>query len=178
MPQQAYRIALARLTPEIKQRVESRLAVLLGHAQAAFDQRYPVPRVDYDLRGTTAGRADPRRFRIRLNPVLLIENPTDFVHQTLAHEFAHLIAHRVYGACIRPHGSEWQAVMRLFGVTPDRCHTFDVANAQVRRQQEYLYRCGCREHHISAVRHRRLQRGQADYRCRVCREPIRPVEML
>ena len=46
--------------------------------------------------------------------------------------------------------------MRLFGAEPERCHSFEV---QPSRRPEYVYHCACKTHHLSAVRHGRIQRG-------------------
>ena len=62
----------------------------------------------------------------------------------MAHEVAHLIAHQLFGPRIRPHGEEWQLIMRgIYGLPPDRCHTYAVKRRATTR---YLYRCHCPEH--------------------------------
>ncbi len=86
-----------------------------------------LPRIKWDLRGTTAGRAYYHENLIRLNPVLLQENTERFVVRTPAHEAAHLIAFRLHGANIAPHGGEWQRVCWAIGIPATRCHSYDVS---------------------------------------------------
>ena len=109
---------------------------------------------------------------LRYNPVLLRENPRRFIQQTVAHEVAHLVARRIHGSRIRPHGREWQAVMREFGVEPRRCHDFDTTRSTLRRLRRFRYHCDCSEHQITTIRHNRVLAGQR-YLCRRCGEALR-----
>ncbi|MGH8528334.1 MAG: SprT-like domain-containing protein [Nevskiales bacterium] len=143
---------------------------LLSLAQAHFQQVFPVPRIDCALRGLQAGQAYVEDNLIRLNGGLLRAHGDSFLRETLPHELAHLIVWRLHGRRVRPHGAEWQAVMRLFGAEPERCHSFEVQPS--RRQREYVYRCACKTHQLSAVRHGRIQRG-GRYVCLHCQTPLR-----
>jgi SprT protein len=62
--------------------------------------------------------------------------------------------------------------MHLFGVEPRRTCSYDLEGIPQRRQQRHTYRCGCREHQVSTVRHRRIQQGRAQYLCRSCKQPL------
>ena len=131
----------------------------------------------FDLRGTRAGLALCQHGQpplIRLNPVLLAEN-ADFVNQTVPHEVAHVgVFYRLGRPPRRPHGEEWQRLMRLLGAAPARTHRYDVTNAVTRRLTRYRYACACREHWLTSIRHRRTRRG-VDYRCRQCGQPLRAL---
>lgn len=133
----------------------------------------PAVEVRLDLRGSAAGQL--RRYRdgrlvIRYNLAMAQRQPEDFVAETVPHEVAHVVTAVCHGQ-VRPHGPEWRAVMRWFGVDqPRRCHDF--AAPAGRRQRRWAYRCGCREHQLSTTRHNRAQRG-LDYRCRCCGDPLR-----
>lgn len=87
----------------------------------------PYPRVQFDIRGTTAGTAYAGKNLIRFSPTLLRENIEDFLVNTTGHEVAHLIARAKFGA-IDPHGNEWKRVMWAFGLRASRCHSYDVSN--------------------------------------------------
>ncbi len=144
--------------------------------QAAEHYGMPTPRVEirFDLRGHAAGQARlPARGRplIRYNPRLLQENGEHFLRRTVPHESAHIIAFRLHGRRIRPHGVEWKAVMELFGADSRRCHDFDVSTVPGRRYTRHPYRCGCREHSLTSIRHNRIQAGQV-YLCRSCGEQL------
>lgn len=157
-------------------RVRAETRDLLGRAARHYG--IPVPRVEirFDLRGQAAGQARmPIRGRpvIRYNPLLLEENTLDFLGRTVPHETAHVIANRLFGPRIRPHGPEWVEVMNLFGADPQRCHDYDVERAATRRLRRHTYHCGCREHALSSIRHNRILAGQT-YICRSCRRALKP----
>jgi SprT protein len=155
---------------------ESRTHALLKRAS----DHYRIPalqaEVRFDLRGQSAGQARvPTRGRavIRYNLQLLWENGERFLSRTVPHEAAHLIAQRLHGARIRPHGEEWQAVMHLLGADPSRCHTYDTSRVAVRRLLRYAYHCACREHALTSIRHKRILAGQTYY-CGICRKTLEP----
>ncbi len=129
------------------------------------------PQLAFDLRGTRAGCASADG-RIRLNPVLLRENPADFLAQTLPHEVAHWVVFR-WRPGAAPHGPEWREVMHWLDAPARRCHGFDVGRARVRILRRHPYACACRAHEVSAILHRRIQGGAA-YRCRACGSVLRP----
>ena len=145
---------------------------------AADHYGMPAPRVEirFDLRGRAAGQASlPARGQpqIRYNPQLLLENGEAFLQRTVPHESAHIIAFRLHGRRIRPHGAEWKAVMALFGADSRRCHDYDVSTVPGRRLTRHPYRCGCREHQLTSIRHNRIQAGQV-YLCRACGQELKP----
>ncbi|MGA9469160.1 MAG: SprT-like domain-containing protein [Candidatus Macondimonas sp.] len=129
------------------------------------------PQLAFDLRGTRAGCASADG-RIRLNPVLLRENPADFLAQTLPHEVAHWVVF-LWRPGAAPHGPEWREVMNWLDAPARRCHGFDVGRARVRILRRHPYACACRAHEVSAILHRRIQGGAA-YRCRACGSVLRP----
>lgn len=143
---------------------------------AAWLQLPPLQvEIRFDLRGTAAGQVRMRSGSalIRYNTALLNLHPTQFIAETVPHEVAHVVAFTKHGGRIRPHGGEWQAVMRHFGVEPSRCHRFDVSRLRTRSLQRFLYRCGCGSHEISSIRHNRIRRQGTVYLCRRCRQPLR-----
>lgn len=142
---------------------------LLSTAMQAYGRNFPMPAIHTDLRGMTAGQAFVADNRIRLNTQLLTEHGQAFIDETLPHELAHLVVYQLYGRRARPHGEEWKAVMALFGAKADRCHSYTVQPA--RQVATYRYYCNCREHEISAIRHRRVAKGRR-YVCRSCGETL------
>ena len=71
--------------------------------------------VTFDLTGRAAGqyrvRGDERS--IRYNPFIFAKYFDDNLHVTVPHEVAHYATDMLYGLNnIRPHGVEWQTVMR------------------------------------------------------------------
>jgi SprT protein len=133
-----------------------------------------TPAIKYSLKGKAAGRAWPLRWEISLNPHIAALNGDRFVIETVAHEIAHLIAHRINPGD-RPHGGTWESVMLAFGQIPERLHNFNVSgiNSMRKPQSRYAYSCKCRNHNISGIRHNRILKG-AEYRCLNCKSVLKP----
>ncbi|RUR27590.1 metallopeptidase [Vreelandella nanhaiensis] len=130
----------------------------------------PCPRVWFDLKGASAGQAHLGRGGLRFNPILLNDNRTAFFDEVIPHEMAHwLVFHLQGGQRLKPHGHEWQSVMRnLFGVAPLVTHRFDIQKAQ---PAPYSYRCSCRTHQLTGRRHALVVKGRR-YRCRHCQQTL------
>jgi SprT protein len=162
VPAELRRACLARV---------AQLVALLGR------QGYPMPApsVSFDLRGRTAGQAHVDEHHVRLNAVLLIENPEAMVRETVGHEIAHLAAARRHGPAVRAHGAEWEAVMRLIGLEPQARHRFDTRRAAVVKAV-HRWDCQCPQPHwLTPRRHRTaLERG---YRCLRCRADMSDASM-
>jgi SprT protein len=161
--------------PDLEHRATERTHRLLGFAANHFGVEIARPDVRFDLRGRAAGqvrRLDRRACVVRYNTELLVRYPSEFLAQTVPHEAAHIVVIHLHGPRHRPHGREWQAAMRLFDARPERCHHFDVADMPTRRLREYDYRCTCRAHRLSSIRHNRIQAGLV-YLCRYCGHPLR-----
>jgi len=151
-----------------------RTRALLAAAAEHFRVHIPQPLIRFDLRGRAAGQVRihaARAWEVRYNPSLLAGNPSDFLAQTLPHEVAHLVAYRLYGHRIRPHGPQWQAVMAYLGAPPERCHRYDTGGLPARTLRRYDYRCGCRVHRLTSIRHNRIAAGRV-YLCRHCGQPL------
>ena len=167
--------------PDASQREQQNRAVrhteaMLSLGATLIGQRVPTPRITFDLRGQAAGqfRLDAAgRPAIRYNPALMTRYEAEFLAQTVPHEVAHYLAYLRYGRGIRPHGPQWQQLMRGLGADPRRCHEFDVTGLSARRLQRHPYHCRCSEHELTSIRHHRLLRG-ATYICRTCGDALRP----
>ena len=155
-------------------------AIELSHArlnQAELHFKRPMPEIEilFNLRGQAAGMVKimgiEKRVLVRYNPILLNENGDHFLAQTVPHEIAHVVTHALYHRRVRPHGPEWQQIMRLFGADNHRCHNYKVKHSTRRQLQHFSYRCGCQEHQLTSIRHNRVIKGQ-HYICRNCREVL------
>jgi SprT protein len=137
-----------------------------------FKHDFTHPKITLDQRGKCAGTARLRDWHIRLNPVLLQDNPAEFEREVIPHEIAHLVVHAVWGR-VKPHGVEWQKVMRdVFNITPRTTHKMDVTKVQ---GAVYLYHCDCQQHQLSVRRHRAILRGDQRYYCRRCKANLQPL---
>lgn len=151
-------------------------AALLARVEAAWrlcrevHPDLPRPTVWCDLRGQCAGQAHFGRGGLRFNPLLYAENRVAFLTEVVPHEMAHwLVWHLEEGPRLRPHGREWQTVMRrLFGLEPRTTHRFDTGRAS---PVPHRYACACREHAFTARRHALACQGRR-YRCCHCAQTL------
>ena len=155
---------------ELVAKVEDTVLETYLNTQSIWQRPFELPSISFDLRGCCAGRAYYKYNRIRLNPILMVENQEDFVVQTVPHEVAHLLAFTMFGTRtrIKPHGTEWKSVMLALGLKPARCHSYDVANARVRRERRFTYACDCQTIQEPARTHFKLQRGEIWSKCTGC----------
>lgn len=152
------------------------------------DRLYPgvldgqaLPAIRFDLGGSSAGQVQfTRRLRcirplaIRFNLAIAGHNADSYIHSTVAHEIAHVVAVLRHGRQGLGHGQTWQRIMADFGQPAERCHQYDLSAVAVRRQRRFSYRCDCEaEQQLTTVRHNRQQRGERQYYCRRCHAPLR-----
>ena len=177
-----YHIDRAGLTPDARSRVVDEVARCLQLVTRHEGIVLPVPRISFDLAGTSAGQYRRTRCRsgdyhqLRFNPYLLVRDFREGLTATVPHEVAHYAVAVLHGRRrLRPHGPEWRRVMGLLGAPPTVTHRQDLADLPVRRQRRWRYRCACRDHELSTTRHRRAQ-GGTRYLCSFCRTTLFPVE--
>jgi SprT protein len=133
------------------------------------------PEIRFDLCGKTAGMVlfpVTGSCIIRYNLPLLKRYGEAFINTTVPHEVSHLIARLRYGPRIKPHGVEWKRIMNLFHASPERCHNFNTEQAGGRKLRYFDYRCDCRNHRLSAIRHNRIMQGTV-YLCKHCGSQLR-----
>jgi SprT protein len=170
---------MSDLKPDLEETVRIAVRRAEKRACAFYGLALPAATIDFSLRGRCAGQARIERDGqtcLRINRQLLVENRDDFLSSTIPHEVAHLVVNWPYRnrrLRPRPHGPEWQAVMRdCFGLEPARCHNYRTTPARV-VPRSFLYICSCREHRLTSIMHKRIVRSQAF--CTACRTPLRFV---
>jgi len=169
--------AKSTATEDLIREAEQVTRRLLASASHHFGIKMNKTEIRFDLRGKTAGQVryvDGRVCLIRYNRSLLARHPEDFLARTVPHETAHVVTFGLFGPRVQPHGREWQEIMTLFGAPPERCHSYDVEGLQTRRLRRYQYRCACRTHQLTSIRHNRVKSGQV-YHCRQCGGPLERV---
>ncbi len=163
------------LSPQQRQRVVEATGEAIAQASVLFGRAFAEVPVTFELRGRAAGMYRVHRGRrvIRYNPHIFARYFSDNLANTVPHEVAHYVTDILYGLRqVRPHGPEWQAVMRAFGAQPAVTCNYDLDGIPVRRQRRFSYRCACTTHSLSTVRHKRVQSGRARYSCRRCQAPL------
>lgn len=162
---------------ELRQQAEAAIRLAEERARSCYGIKLPAAAIDFSLRGRCAGQACVERSGatgLRINLQLLQENQEDFLGSTIPHEIAHLVVYwqfRKKRQKPRPHGPEWQAVMKdCFGLAPQRCHNYPTTPARI-VPRTFLYSCSCREHLLTSIMHNRISRS---YRalCKACRTPL------
>ena len=147
----------------------------IQYAEQFLERELPFLPVAFDLKGRAAGmyRVRNEQRQIRYNPYIFGKYFEDNLANTVPHEVAHYVTDMLYGLRnVRPHGTEWQAVMHKLGAEPSVTCRYDLAGIPLRRQRRFSYRCDCSSHAISTVRHNRVQRGLGNYVCRRCCKPL------
>ena len=148
--------------------VENEVSRCFDIADTFFNHRFKRPRCSLKQRGRAAGTAHLQKNEVRFNEYMLLQDPEHFLKTVVPHEVAHIVVFQIYGADVKPHGKEWQAVMlKVYGIKPDRTHTFETPPKNV-----YLYVCDCQEHQLTIRRHNRIERG-CEYICKVCKSGLR-----
>ena len=154
---------------QLKKQVAEEVDRLCHIARATFEQSFPTPAVTFRRSGKNAGTAFLQQHRVNFHPVLLAANAGAYFDEVIAHEVAHLLVFRLFGR-VKPHGSEWQSVMRnVFHTEPSTTHNFDLTPLQLKT---FAYRCQCGPIALSTRRHNNVSKGN-QYRCKTCKEIIR-----
>ena len=160
------------LQSELGLRLRSQVLSCYATAEQYYLKSFQRPEVLINLRGRSAGIAELQSNRLRFNAVLLQENEQAFLAEVVPHEVAHLLAWKLHGRGIRPHGTEWQQIMQqVFLLSPSRTHSFDVKRSA---KMGYFYTCACRDkkHALTVRRHNRILAGQG-YICTHCKSLLR-----
>jgi len=150
-------------------------------ARDFYALKLPEASIDFSLRGRCAGQAIVERKGatcLRINLPLLRENLDDYLSQTIPHEVSHLVVNwqaRKKRLKPRPHGIEWQSVMRdCFGLEAKRCHSYQTTPARV-VPRPFLYACRCREHLLTSIMHNKIGLSYQAL-CKACRTPLQFVD--
>lgn len=164
------------LQSDLGLRLRAQVLSCYATAEQYYLKSFRRPELLINLRGKSAGIAELQKNRLRFNAVLLQENEAAFLKEVVPHEVAHLLAWKLYGRGIRPHGAEWQQIMQqVFQLTPSRTHSFDVKRSG---KMGYFYTCACadKKHALTVRRHNRIIAGQG-YICLQCKSHLLFLEV-
>ena len=145
----------------------------LHQACEIYQHNFDSITVDFDLKGRVAGMYRRKRNErvIRYNPYLFAKYFEDNLTLTVPHEVAHYITDMMFTR-VRPHGKEWREVMHAFGADATRTCNYDLEGIPVRLSKYHDYHCFCMTHELSSRRHNKIQKRNARYYCRKCKEEL------
>lgn len=138
----------------------------------------PIP-VHFNLGGLKAGmyKRDRRGRSIYYNPHIFVKFMDDSLQTTVPHEVSHYVTDMLYGLnAIKPHGSEWKAVMRALGAKPERTCNYDLSGIPHRRERRHTYRCQCSEYELTTRRHNNIQNNKRHYLCKTCKTKLLHIQ--
>jgi SprT protein len=151
--------------------VEAATGRCIDKAAQLYDRPFDAITVDFDLKGKCAGmyQVKGRNRRIRYNPWLFAKYFDDSLSDTVAHEVAHYVIDCLYGLRrVKPHGVEWKSVMVDLGAEPKATGSYDLTGIPVRQYAKFAYKCGCRTHQLTSLRHKKILQRRAQYCCQYC----------
>lgn len=165
---------MTKVQSNIKDRVESTIL----QYENIFGDSIVRPVVDFSLTGRTAGWSNYGRGMLNFNVQLAEANESDFLGSTVPHEVAHWVQRHKYGYYqgtkkVMPHGAEWKYLMRVIGVAPVRCHSYDTTKVAKRKLKTYTFKCSCKEWELTSIRFNRYIKG-VRYNCPKCKVVLSP----
>jgi len=121
---------------------------------------------------------------IELNKELLLEFGDTYITAVVIHEFAHAVVRNLYPTGrngykrVMPHGKEFKAVCSHFGISGKASTSLFSGSTilESKRKNTHTYYCACDTHNLSTVRHNKILRGTATYRCNKCKEVLSQKE--
>lgn len=163
------------ITFEQQQQIIARTNSYIEQAAVFFNVKSHPVEITFNLKGRAAGmyRVSRHRREIRYNAYIFSKYFDDNFNTTIPHEVAHYITDIIYGLRnIKPHGKEWKAVMREFEADASVTASYDLSGIPLKKLTQFTYRCACREHQISSVRHNRIINKRGKYFCKTCKHSL------
>lgn len=152
---------LTRLIPRLRARMR-RWEKVWGVAGIADDVEISFSR----RMSRAAANCRPRRSQIRLNLRFVQPEVRELLPAVLCHEFAHIVAFRLYGSSCRPHGREWRELYSRAGFDPDRTLSLPLDTALQRSSSRSVFRY---EHRCPICQNVYLaRRSMLHWRCGNC----------
>lgn len=130
------------------------------------------PEVRFFRNSRTAGMARSIANIVEFNLDNAEQSPYDEFLETIIHEVAHIVNDTIYPMAKQNHGPEFRFICRVLGGVGTTYHNH--AGTPPKRKHfktQYLVRCGCRGHWISARKKNSMDAG-TKLRCLVCNEII------
>lgn len=169
-----------------QQQIIERVTELLFQCEQHFSQALkpvsiPPIEVRFDLSGRASGMyvVKHRQKYFRFNAFIFAKYFDDGMATTVPHEVAHYVSDILFGIKnIRPHGKQWQSIMRFMGVAPKVTGDYDLTGVPVKRQRRFDYSCACMTHQLTTTRHNKVLKNKASYACQKCGEVLKQQALL
>ena len=172
------------LSSEQQQQVIDETNAWITRAEKLFDIKVKPVDIQFNLKGRCSGMYRIKQKKklffshcqreIRYNPYIFSKYFEDNFTTTIPHEVAHYLTDLLHGLKnIKPHGSEWKAVMFAFGADASVTADYDLSGIPVKNQSRFSYQCDCREHQLSAIRHNKIKKRHYKYYCNACKQALR-----
>lgn len=172
------------LSSKLQQKVVHRTHVYIEQATELFNLKDKAVEISFNLKGRCSGmyrikygksRIFTRQQReIRYNPYIFSKYFEDNYATTIPHEVAHYVTDIIYGLKnIKPHGKEWKAVMHAFGADASVTANYDLSGIPLKKQSLFTYRCDCRDHQLTSIRHNKINKHRYQYYCRYCKQTLK-----
>lgn len=152
--------------------VREKAREVLQKAQEVFGTELPRVGVIFSNRmtkcaGTYSFNRRSGEHKITFSAPIIERNSTaDFCADTVIHEIAHFVDRVIHGTT--GHNARFYQVMRQLGHTnPSRTHSFETAPSNRKTYSYQCQRCG-KDMELGAIRHKKVQTGQANYRHPKC----------
>lgn len=157
---------------DMKKRILEKVEESFVIAESFFNTKFERPRnIIFKRKGTTAGYSNYNNRELMFQLDLAEANTEHFINEIVPHEVAHYVQRAIYGygRNVPHHGWQWKHIMlRVYKLSPERCHTYDTSVTKVKRQQRFPYKCACRTHSVSSTIHNRIQKSGRRYTCNDC----------
>lgn len=147
----------------------------VARAEQIWQKKFPPLPIQFDLSGSSAGmyKVWGKQHCVRYNPWIFAKYFDENIAGTVPHEVAHFVVDQIYRrSSVKPHGIEWQRLMREFGANAEVTFNLDLSGIPQRKQRRHSYHCACREHMLSSTRHNRVSRRKGVYHCINCGEKL------
>lgn len=132
---------------------------------------WPIPTVEYSNMISYAAIANVKLNRIKISILYLREQENETLNDTIPHEIAHIVADKLYGKNIKPHGKEWYNIAVMLGSSGKvTCERLQIITPRSRRNFQLF--CGCKVGPlVSRILVERIKSGD-EYLCPTCRETV------
>ena len=167
------------LKPQVKRKAGGEIINWVRQACADCECGSLLSKIDVKFSNsmtTTAGTAKRRngRYILTLSSRLWDRMDEDEQRDLVIHEACHLIDFWLHDGNTKPHGWEWQALMRRCGINNPEDHIrHNIPCDDLRRRgTRHGYTCSCKGGTIGPIQAKKLRHDGVKYVCKNCHQHI------